>query len=132
MARASLFDLESLTKVCATGPVVLRLVARGALSLDQPVSELLPEFDVPGAGAVTIRHLMTHSSGLPASARFFESVRGREEIVAAAASTPLASAPGERELYSDLGMILLMACAERASGADNVPLIFIKSFAYLR
>ena len=70
-----------------------------------------------------MRHLMTHSAGLPASARFFEAKQGRAEIVAAAAATPLLFSPGEKYLYSDIGVILLMACAERASGLDFEQLV---------
>src|SRR5690606_32916016 len=64
----------------------------------------------------TLRHLLTHSSGLPAYARFHAELAGRDAIVAAAAATALEAAPGTRERYSDIGMILAMACVEAAAG----------------
>ena len=114
-----LFDMASLTKVCATTPVVLRLVARGTLTLETRVADLLPFFAGEGKGAVTIRHLLTHSSGLPAWRKFYEQgLVGKAAVVRAAAGEPLEARPGERTRYSDLGLILLMACVEQAAGAD--------------
>ncbi len=111
------FDLASLTKVCATTPATLRLVDRGALQLDQPVHELVESFGGEDKRAVTVRHLLTHSAGLMAHQHFWEEHEGAGAIVEAAAGRPLEAAPGSRERYSDLGLILLMACVERAAGA---------------
>lgn len=114
----TVYDLASLTKVCATGPTVLRLIADGKLALDQKVSDLVPAF---GEGEderrdeVTIHHLLTHSAGLPAYIRFFREMEGKATIVEASARTPLQSSPGAKYKYSDLGLILLMACVEAAT-----------------
>jgi beta-glucosidase-like glycosyl hydrolase/CubicO group peptidase (beta-lactamase class C family) len=118
IATDSLFDMASLTKVCATTPVVLRLVADGVLSLDQKVAELVPAFRGAGKEGVTIRHLLTHCAGLPAWVDFFRTVQGKADIVTAAAREPLQTEPGSRTVYSDLGLILLMACVERVTGQD--------------
>jgi CubicO group peptidase (beta-lactamase class C family) len=112
------YDLASLTKVCATTPAVLRLVAAGKLSLDDPVQKWLPEFVGVGKDRVTLRHLLAHTAGLPAYERYYRTLRGRDAIVAAAAREGLMTEPGERVVYSDLGLILTMAIVERCSGAS--------------
>ncbi|MCA8949850.1 MAG: serine hydrolase, partial [Planctomycetes bacterium] len=111
----TLYDLASLTKVTATTPAVLRLVADGVLSLDDPVQKWVPAFAGEGKAAVTIRHLLTHCGGLPAYVRFFRTLQGKDAIVAAAAQEGLMVEPGTRTIYSDLGFILLMAVVEAAS-----------------
>ena len=66
MTEDTIFDLASLTKVVATTPAVMLLIERGKVKLDEPVQTYLPEFGGEGREAVTIRHLLTHTSGLPA------------------------------------------------------------------
>ena len=73
---------------------------------------------------VTIAHLLTHCAGLPAYVKFYEQgLIGRAAIVRAAATTPLESEPGAKTVYSDLGMIVLMACLEKAGGAPFEQLV---------
>ncbi len=110
------YDLASLTKVCATTPAVLCLVAAGKLSLDDAVHEWVPAFAGGDKEKVTVRQLLAHQGGLRAHAPFHATLRGKEAIVAAAAAEPLAGAPGSTVVYSDLGFVLLMAVVERASG----------------
>jgi CubicO group peptidase (beta-lactamase class C family) len=112
----SLYDLASLTKVCATTPTLLRLVDRGEIDLDQTVNSILPVFRDERREEVTIRHLLTHSSGLPAHRPFYQTCDSKETLLAAVLETALESAPGSTYRYSDLGMILLMACLEKVSG----------------
>jgi CubicO group peptidase (beta-lactamase class C family) len=116
VTRDTPYDLASLTKVCATTPAVLALAARGALSLDDPVQKWLPGFTGEGKQRVTLRHLLAHSSGLPAYERYYRTLSGKDAIVAAAAREGLMTEPGERVVYSDLGMMLLMDVVERCSG----------------
>src|SRR5690606_35846573 len=97
---AAPLDLASLTKVCATTPAVLRLCAEGRLALDRPVAELLPELTGGGRERVTLRHLLTHSAGLPAFRPFHRELTGRTAILDAALDTPLESPPGTRYRYS--------------------------------
>ncbi len=119
----ALFDLASLTKVLATTPVAMRAVERGNLRLDYPVQALVPEFQGADKSAVTIRHLLTHTSGLPAYVEFFRdhdpedagpTVRAAvlERIYAADLEAP----PGSRYAYSDLGILLLGEALSRALG----------------
>ncbi len=110
------YDLASLTKVTATLPAVMTLVARGALGLDEPVGRWLPAFASGDKAGITVRHLLLHRSGLPAWAPFHRTMRGREAIVAAIAKTPLVSPPGAKTCYSDLGFVLLGALVEAVSG----------------
>ena len=77
MTAGTLYDLASLTKVVATTTMAMILVDEGKLDLNQPVQELLPGFRGPGKEAVTVRHLLTHSSGLPATAPLFRENRGK-------------------------------------------------------
>lgn len=116
VSSESLYDLASLTKVCATLPTLLRLVDRGLIDLDQTVASILPVFSGGRREDVTIRQLLTHSSGLPAHRPFYNEFRGKEQVLAAVLATDLESAPGTSYRYSDLGMMLLMACIEKIGG----------------
>ncbi len=116
VALETRYDLASLTKVCATTPAVLALVAAGKLSLDDPVQKWLPAFAGTGKERVTVRHLLAHQAGLPAYERYYRTLRGKDAIVAAAAAEGLMSEPGTGVVYSDLGFVLLMAVVEACSG----------------
>ncbi|HEX8719174.1 MAG TPA: serine hydrolase domain-containing protein [Pyrinomonadaceae bacterium] len=114
----TIFDLASLTKPLVTGMLLARLVERGAVGLDAPVAEYLGEFAVVDKRAVTVRHLLTHTSGLPAWLPLYLTAEGDParvpEVIAA---QPLERPPGERVVYSDLGFITLGLLAERVAGA---------------
>jgi beta-N-acetylhexosaminidase len=112
------YDLASLTKVCATLPAVLKLVAAGKLSLDDPVQKHVPAFVGIGKDKVTVRHLLAHQAGLPAYERYYKTTQGKAAIVAAACAEPLMGEPGASVVYSDLGFVLLMAVVEACSGED--------------
>lgn len=129
---ATVYDLASLTKVCATTPAVLALVARGKLSLDDPVAKWVPAFAGMGKDQVTVRHLLAHQGGLPAYERYYRTLRGKDAIVAAAAAEGLMSEPGTGVTYSDLGFVLLMAAAEAASGEAFAAFVGREVFAPLQ
>lgn len=112
----TLYDLASLTKVVATTTMAMILVDEGRLDLDQPVREHLPGFAGPGKEAVTVRHLMTHSSGLPAMAPLYQEIRGRTAYLERIQAMDLEYPAGSRSTYSDLGMILLGEILERTAG----------------
>jgi CubicO group peptidase (beta-lactamase class C family) len=127
MSASTIFDLASLTKVTATLPCVLHLVARGAIALDDPVCRFLPVFagagdDSAGKDRVTVRHLLTHTGGLPDSRKYYEYLRNPAEIRAAALAEPLTSPPGSVVRYSDVGFIVLgELCASVAGcGLDRL------------
>lgn len=110
MVADALFDLASLTKVVATTPAILRLVEAGVFQLETPVQQIIPEFKYP---AVTIVHLLTHTSGLPAWQGLYLDHHGWEEYVTAISRLELRREPGTAVEYSDLGFILLGAIIMR-------------------
>jgi uncharacterized protein YbbC (DUF1343 family)/CubicO group peptidase (beta-lactamase class C family) len=112
----TLYDLASLTKVVATTTMTMILVNEGRLDLDRPVRDFLPGFQGPGKEAVTVRHLLTHSSGLDATAPLYKELRGREAFLERIEAMDLAYVPGSRSVYSDLGVILLGEILERVAG----------------
>ena len=91
------FDLASLTKVVATLPSVLRLVAEGEVALDDPVGRFFSSagwFQQPSLADVTVRALLTHTSGLPAWRPLFAQVGARSTARAAVLQSPL-ERPGD-------------------------------------
>jgi serine-type D-Ala-D-Ala carboxypeptidase len=117
----ALFDLASLTKVVGTTPMAMLLYQRGLLDLDAPLAALLPEFirdaeKDPRRDGVTMRMLLSHSSGLPAYEKLFLKARTRDELLPAALTMPLSADPGSRAEYSDIGFILLGVALERLAG----------------
>jgi CubicO group peptidase (beta-lactamase class C family) len=117
MHRDTLFDLASLTKVVATLPAVLRLAERGDLALDDPVARFLPRFTGHGRDQVTVRHLLAHTSGLPAEIRFWCHYPDREQAEAALLTAPLEQPPGTSTVYSDIGFMLLGRIVTAVTGA---------------
>ncbi|HEX7118086.1 MAG TPA: glycoside hydrolase family 3 N-terminal domain-containing protein [Longimicrobiales bacterium] len=114
---STLYDLASLTKVVGTTTAVMLLDEAGEIELDAPVSRYLPEWGgSPDKDRVTVRHLLTHTSGLPAFAPLWRELRGKDAYVRRIAAMPLEYAPGEKTVYSDFGAILLGAIVERVSG----------------
>ena len=163
ITAACLFDLASVTKLFTT-TACLRLCTDGKLSLDMPVAEIVPEFGgerpigatedpitklpVPAsaywqsisgavdAGAITVRHLLTHTSGLPAWRNVFsacgeppaagntlssaEIAQRQEQGLAAICAYNFAYAPGLSYAYSDVGLILLGAVVDKAHGQKRL------------
>src|SRR5918995_4099459 len=117
MGTDAIFDLASLTKVTATLPSVLALVAADRIRLDQPVGELLPEFGLDGAKReVTIRRLLAHTAGLLAWRAFYLDGVGIDAYLAAIADGQPERQPGQEVLYSDPNFILLGEVVRRVSG----------------
>lgn len=112
----TIYDLASLTKVIGLTTLCMLLVDEGKLDLDAPVQRYLPEFRGSGKDRVTIRHLLTHSSGLPAWRPLWREAHDRPSVLALVDTTPLDTVPGVRFEYSDLGAIALMQVVERISG----------------
>jgi serine-type D-Ala-D-Ala carboxypeptidase len=113
---STIFDVASLTKVMATTTAAALLVEEGRLGLDDRVRSHLPEFQGEGKEEVTVRHLLAHTSGLPAGLWLYGSARSPEAALQQVLRQRLRRPPGERAEYSDLGMILLSAVVESAAG----------------
>ncbi|MEA2463501.1 MAG: hypothetical protein QOJ98_1248, partial [Acidobacteriota bacterium] len=112
MTRDTIFDAASLTKVIATAPSIWLLIERGKLQLDEPVRRILPEFS---DDSVTLRHLLTHTSGLrPGLDR--DDWSGYEEGVRRALALKPLNRPGAVFRYSDVNYILLGEIVRRVSG----------------
>jgi CubicO group peptidase (beta-lactamase class C family) len=116
VSDSTLFDLASLTKVVGTTTAIMTLVDRGRLDLDTPIHQYLAAWPAEGGhGAITLRHLLTHTSGLPAGADLW-TTRGRDAKLSRIARMRLVSPPGTQTIYSDLGMIVSGAVIESITG----------------
>ena len=119
----TLFDVASITKAVVTSVLAMREVAAGRLALELPVVELLPEFEGADRAQVTVRQLLSHSSGLPAHRPFWrqaaEAPSERRAVSLLAAREPLEYPPGARAVYSDLGFIVLGWLLERDHAANG-------------
>ncbi|HUD76928.1 MAG TPA: serine hydrolase domain-containing protein [Streptosporangiaceae bacterium] len=118
VSAGTIFDLASLTKVVATAPCMLLLAASGQLGLDDPAVRYLPSFTGPGKDQVTIRQLLTHTSGLPEHRAYYQYLTDAGQLRAAALAEPLVAAPGSGCRYSDIGFMVLGQLAEAVCGCD--------------
>lgn len=125
----TVYDLASLTKVVATTTAVMLLVEDGKMQLDAPVSTYIPAFSGGAKNRVTIRHLLTHTSGLPAGASLPSS--SPSYALARAIGISLTRAPGLAVEYSDIGFVILFAAAEQAAGEPIPQLLERRVFAPL-
>ena len=105
--RDTIFDLASLTKVVVTTSLAMRVAEHDPRWLDTPIAALEPRWRGADRAGVTIRHLLDHSSGLPAHVKLFEMVSGRTGFLERIVIEPLVFAPGAESRYSDLGFMLL-------------------------
>lgn len=115
MTTDTVFDLASLTKVVATTPAVLRLVDQERLKLDAPVAQYWPDFASNDKGEITVRQLLSHTSGLPAGIDIRPSDDAAtllQRIAHIAPHTAYTGAP----LYSDLNFIVLGELVRRLTG----------------
>ncbi|MGE4649332.1 MAG: serine hydrolase domain-containing protein [Myxococcota bacterium] len=130
MTRNTLFDLASLTKPLATTSAILLLVHEGAIDLDDPVAKHLPHFAERDKEGVTLRHLLTHSSGLKPWRAFHEVLiekerktgetwlgnpASRDLIIDRVLRSGLVHEPGKAAVYGDLDFIVLGALVEALS-----------------
>ena len=116
MTTDTIFDIASLTKVIATAPSVMKLVEEGKLRLDDPVSRCLPDFTSNGKDQITIRMLLTHTSGLAPDPPVDAARSGKSAIYAEINQEELEAPPGMRLIYSDTGFIVLGELVEKISG----------------
>ncbi|HFB98058.1 MAG TPA: DUF1343 domain-containing protein, partial [Bryobacterales bacterium] len=115
MTVDTIFDAASLTKVVATAPSIMKLFEQGRLRLNDRVTDYLPEFQ-GGESDITIRHLLTHYSGLRPDLDLEPKWKGYETGVKLALVDEPVAEPGERFIYSDINYILLGEIVRRVSG----------------
>ena len=122
----TMYDIASLTKVVVTTTLVAKLVEGDfpvGLDLDAKVERYLPEWaadpnakDIEWRHRVTVRHLMTHTSGLPPFKEYWRTSTSKQETLRRIFIEPLDYEPGTKEVYSDLGIILTAEIIERLTG----------------
>lgn len=112
----TVFDAASLTKVMATTPAIMLLVEDGKVDLNAPASRYLPEFKGEGKEAITVRQMMTHTSGLKPGLLSGEPWEGYAAGVSRAMTQVVQTAPNTEFRYSDLNFILLGEIVRRVSG----------------
>ncbi len=122
MEKDNIFDLASLTKPLATVMAAAKLLEDEKLFLSQTISSVLPGYFSKDKQDITIDHLLHHTSGLPAHREYFRNLDSydqalkRSKLRQMTADEPLISRPGEEQLYSDLGFIILAWIIEKISG----------------
>jgi beta-glucosidase-like glycosyl hydrolase/CubicO group peptidase (beta-lactamase class C family) len=112
----TIYDLASLTKLIVTTTMAMILVDEGRLDLSRPVSAFIPTFRGGAKDRITVEQLLTHSSGLDWWAPLYKEAKGREDYVRRIVAMDLKSEPGEKAVYSDLGILLLGEILERVAG----------------
>jgi serine-type D-Ala-D-Ala carboxypeptidase len=112
----TLYDLASITKPIATASSVITLLERGELLLGQSIAEYLPQ--ASHLSKVTLAHLLTHTSGLPAWTACYKEGYGPENAVERILQQPTTAAPGLHYEYSCLGFILLSRVVKQITGQE--------------
>ena len=123
-----MWDMASLTKVIALTSAMMQLVERHKVELDAPVQRYLPDWTGTNKERVTVRHLLTHSSGLPAWRPLYKEATDAASAMALAYATPLDTLPGVRMVYSDIGGILMGEIVRVVSG-ERIDKYFAKHIA---
>ncbi|ASO17930.1 CubicO group peptidase (beta-lactamase class C family) [Actinoalloteichus hoggarensis] len=118
----TIFDLASLSKLF-TSIVIMQQVEQGRIRLDRPVAEYLPEFATAGKDSVTVRQLLTHTSGLPPFLLLWRDWPDVPSRLHASLTAELQAEPGSAYIYSDLNMIALAVLAERVTGRSLPDLV---------
>ena len=112
--------MGSLTKAVVTTTLIAMQVEAGRLGLDLPVARYIPEWNngpnPQWRRSVTLRHLLTHSSGLPSYKEYFHTIHSGREAIASICKESLEYAPGTKTVYSDLDFMLLGEILERTTG----------------
>ncbi|MGD9139426.1 MAG: DUF1343 domain-containing protein, partial [Desulfobacterales bacterium] len=116
MTLDTVFDLASLTKVVATTTSIMQLVEAGRISLEDPVAAFIPQFKRHGKSEITVRHLLTHMSGLRPGINPARRWRGYRAAIEQIIDDMPVMPPGKRIVYSDLNFILLGEIVQRSSG----------------
>ncbi len=115
MTADTIFDVASLTKVVATTTSVMKLLEEGRVRLNDRVSDYVPGFERYNKAGITIRHLMTHTSGLRPDLDLGDPWTGYDKAIDLAIEEVPTALPGERFVYSDINYFLLGDIVKRVS-----------------
>ena len=116
MTLDTIFDLASLTKVVGTTTSIMKLVEDGRIRMTDRVASFIPGFERYGKTDITIRHLMTHTSGLRPDLDLGDNWVGSDTAIELAINEVPTSPPGDRFVYSDINYFLLGDIVRRVSG----------------
>jgi uncharacterized protein YbbC (DUF1343 family)/CubicO group peptidase (beta-lactamase class C family) len=116
MTTDTVFDMASLTKVVATTTSVMQLVEQGRIRLGDQVTRFIPDFGRYGKDGITVRQLLTHTSGLRPDLELEVEFNGAEEAIRRAIDEVPVAAPDERFVYSDINFFLLGEIVKIVSG----------------
>lgn len=116
----TMWDMASLSKVVGMTTAVMELVEQGKLDINAPVQRYLPAWTGPNKDKVTVRHLLTHTAGLPpdqprGSLPYDQITKDPDSIAVLMFNTPLDTVPGGRVVYSDIGAYLLGRIVEQVT-----------------
>jgi CubicO group peptidase (beta-lactamase class C family) len=125
----TIYDLASLTKPLVTGLLCALFAERGTLELERTLADYLPEFAREDKRGITVRQLLTHTSGLPAWRPLYLLCEGEpERTLSVIAAQPLEYETGARVIYSDLGFITLGFLLQKLSGVPLAELALREIF----
>jgi len=116
MSEDTIFDAASLTKVIAATPAIMRLIEQGKVGLDDRVVKFIPEFGRLGKEVITVRQLLTHTSGLRPDVSLKPDWNGYDAAIRLACEEKLSAPPGTKIIYSDTGLYLVGEIVRRVSG----------------
>ncbi|MDX2506167.1 MAG: DUF1343 domain-containing protein [Gammaproteobacteria bacterium] len=116
MTRDTIFDIASLTKVVATTPAIMKLVEQGKIKLSDTAQKFIPEFRGNGKENITIRQLLTHTSGLRPDISTRPTWSGYDTAIKMASTEKLYQQPGTDFRYSDINFFILSEVVHRVSG----------------
>jgi CubicO group peptidase (beta-lactamase class C family) len=111
----TIFDVASISKVMGGTPAIMKLYEQGRVNLDAPISTYIPEY-TNDTGKITLRNLLTHTSGFPGDISTHPVWHGTETAIKMAAAVKLQSAPGSRFVYSDINLFTVGEIVHRVSG----------------
>src|SRR3954462_3552587 len=130
-AQRTIYDVASLSKVVGTTTAIVILYDEKKIGLDDPVVNYIPTFGGGDKDRVTIRQLLTHTSGLPAGRDIWRIAQTPLEARALVLSTPLEGRPGAQYIYSDLGADILGLLVEVVAGEPLDKFVERRDFAPL-
>ena len=116
MTTDTIFDMASLTKVVATTTSVMQLVEQGRIRLGDQVTRFIPDFGRYGKDGITVRQLLTHTSGLRPDLELEVEFHGADEAIRRAIDEVPVAAPDERFVYSDINFFVLGEIVRIVSG----------------
>jgi serine-type D-Ala-D-Ala carboxypeptidase len=112
----TMWDIASLSKVVGVTTAIMQLMEQHRVDLNAPLQQYIPTWTGPNKNKVTIRHLLTHTSGLPAFKAYDEITHDPDSLAKLMFTTPLDTLPGAKMVYSDIGAYMLGRLVEKISG----------------